>query len=117
MRNPTQRNEARIEFLGEQDGVPERELKIALESALADFRDVERAYLARIGFGPNQRTGIALCLAPPSKQAALIVRRVAEVFSNLFSRDAHLDVIFVSDEQELDLRRVCTPFFRRVCET
>jgi hypothetical protein len=38
------------------------------------------------------------------------------VFATQFSRSAQLDVIFVSPEQEADLRRVCKPFYARAAE-
>jgi hypothetical protein len=99
--------------LGEQDGLPERDLKSALKPKLEELGEVERAYLARIGFGPSEEPSVALCLAPTSGRAANIVQSVGEVFSRFFSPDAYLDVIFVAGQQEADLRRVCRPFFSR----
>jgi hypothetical protein len=112
MRKPTERNEARVEFLGDQDGPSERALKTVLTTELSKFPQVERAYLARVGFAPDHQIGVALCLAPLASNAEVIVQHVGEVFASQFSRDAHLDVIFVSDEQEADLRRVSNPFYQ-----
>jgi len=50
MRKPS---EPRLEFLGEQDGEAERALKAVLAKELATFPGVKRAYLARVGFGPE----------------------------------------------------------------
>jgi hypothetical protein len=116
VRSPSKRNEPRVEFLGEQDGLPERALKAALQSELAQFTEVKWAYLARVGFAPNAQPGVALCLAPLTSNDSAIAQHVGKVFASQFSRDAHLDVIFVSPEQEADLRRVCKPFYARAAE-
>lgn len=113
MRKPTERNEARVEFLGEQDGAPERAFKAVLRIELAKCSQIESAYLARVGFAPHTQTGVALCVAPAVSNAEAVVQHIGKVFADQFSRDAHLDVIFVNDEQEADLRRVCSPFYRR----
>lgn len=111
MRKSNERNELRLEFLGEQDGVPERALKTALLVELAKFREVQRGYLARVGFAPNRNVGIALCLAPITGRDGAIVQAVGKVFAEQFSRETHLDIVFVSQDQEDDLRRVCSPFY------
>jgi hypothetical protein len=114
MRKPTERNEPRLEFLGEQDGEPERALKTVLAIELAKFPEVERAYLAQVGFAPSAGVGVALCLTPSTTKDAAIVQHVGKVFAAQFSRDAHLDVVFVDGEQETDLQRVCRPFYTTV---
>lgn len=114
MRKPSERNEPRLEFLGEQDGEPERALKTVLTIELSKFREVERAYLARVGFAPSADVGVALCLTPSTAKDATIVQHVGNVFAAQFSREAHLDVVFVDGEQEGDLQRVCRPFYTAV---
>jgi hypothetical protein len=50
-------------------------------------------------------------MAPRVESEARIAREVLKVFAGRFSCDAHLDVMFLSQEQESDLRRVCSPFY------
>jgi len=104
------RRERRIEFLGEQDGVPERELKALLVTELRRFPSVQGAYLARIGFAPDAAPSVALCLVPSSRDDREIVQAVNRVFASLFSSGQHLDVVFIDEQEEADLRRVCPSF-------
>ena len=107
------RQESRVEFLGEQDGPPERLLKADLATTLGRYRAIRRAYLARVGFQPEAMVSVALCVAPATAEDTSVVRSVGEIFSRHAGPAAHLDVVFVTDEQEVDLRRVCRPFFER----
>jgi hypothetical protein len=112
-RRPEERRESRIEFLGEQDGVPERGLKSALTPILAKDTTIERAYLARVGFQPQQRAAVALCLAGPREPAPAVLRGIQECFAGMFRTGAALDILALSPEQESDAQRVCSPFYVR----
>lgn len=109
-RSSNERRERRVEFLGEQDGPPERELKALLQKELRRFPTVRRAYLARVGFAPDAAVSVALCIAPSSKDDQAIVQTVSRVFGAYFASEAHLDIVFLDAEQEEDLRRVCGSF-------
>src|SRR5207237_786342 len=61
-RAPEVRSEPRVEFLGEQDGPPERALKSALTEIFARRSQPVRAYLARRRLPNRQRT--CSCLMP-----------------------------------------------------
>lgn len=109
-RSPLERREGRVEFLGEQDGPAERELKAMLKTELRRFPSIQRAYLARIGFASDAPGSVALCIFPSSTNDQKIVEVVQQTFSSLFASDAHLDIVFVSTAQEADLQRVCKSF-------
>jgi len=106
----SERREGRIEFLGEQDGPPERVLKALLRAEFQHHPVVRRAYLAQVGFAPGASRSVALCIAPSSAEGPKIVSRIGELFAQ-FSADAYLDILFPDEEQETDLKRVCHPFF------
>lgn len=108
---PEERRELRIEFLGEQDGPSERDLKVALRGELERHAAIKRAYLARIGFAPAASPTVALCLVPTSAEDAAIVKAVGKIFEGQFASGVPLDILFPSVDQEADLRRVCRPFF------
>ena len=112
-RAPEERSEPRIEFLGEQDGPPERALKSALTETLARLPHSVRGYLARVGFQPDNENAVALCLAGFHRPDTALVDDVNAAFSRMFGTGAALDIIFISAEQEADLRRVCTSFYDR----
>src|SRR5262245_35459932 len=108
-RPPETRTEGKIRFLCEQDGEPERALKERLVPELVSS-GVQRAYLARVEYEPPTGYEVALCLRAPEDRA--LVARLVEPFGELFGRDVHLDILFLSDAQESELARVCAPFFR-----
>lgn len=112
-RRPHERFEPRIEFLGEQDGPPERSLKSALTEILDRPRHPVRAYLACVGFQPDSERAVALCLAGFHEPDTAVVRDVNATFSKMFGTGAALDMIFISTDQEADLRRVCSCFYDR----
>jgi hypothetical protein len=110
-RVPAARTESHVEFLGEQDGPPERVLKADLAADFAAVGDVRRGYLARVGYQPNARPGVALCLRLDSGDEAVVAERVGRLFAATFARGVALDILFLSAEQEADLARVCRPFY------
>ena len=110
--SPSVRHETRVEFLGEQGGASERELKSAIVELLPRFPSVRRAYLARVGFQPDGRTSIAVCLVAGKPNKAL-VRQIDGRFKALFAEDTFVDILFLSDEQDEDAARVCAAFYSR----
>jgi hypothetical protein len=111
-RAPTRRTEARIEFLGEQDGAMERRLKNALLPLLQQS-NISRAYLVRVGFQPSETGFVALALAPASAKDLALVSRIGELFRTLAPADVFVDILFLTDPQEEDATRVCSPFYSR----
>ena len=101
------RREAAVQFVGEQDGIPERDLKRALVAVL-NRHPVSRAYLARVVFGADNSTGVALCLN--GQEDAQLLAEIEESFARLFAEEQHLDIIFISEKQDAELSRVCNPF-------
>jgi hypothetical protein len=98
-----------VQFVGEQDGDVEKELKNALGPVLSKY-DVKRAYLPRVKVGKEPGVGVALCLA--GRKNMSLVREAAEVFRASFASDVHLDILFLDGKtQEKDLSRVCKPFY------
>ncbi|HEX9483565.1 MAG TPA: enhanced serine sensitivity protein SseB C-terminal domain-containing protein [Gemmatimonadaceae bacterium] len=112
-RSPPSRTEPRIEFVGEQDGEGERRLKAELLPLLAQYAEIERAYLARIGFQPGDASSVALCLITRHGDNQALVRRIDEVFKRLVPANVFLDVAFLTALQEEDVNRVCRPFYHR----
>jgi len=108
---PETRTEPRIEFLGEQDGPPERELKASIIEELTGVPAVARAYLARVGYQPQGKAGVALCLAGVKRDDAALVKRIGERFGAIFGQAAALDILFLTPEQEADVARVCAAFY------
>ncbi len=106
------RREPRIEFFGEQDGIPEQELKSALVPLLASRPTIQSAYLARVGFQPSTAASVALCLVGADTDDTLIPA-IHGQFCAVFSKSAFVDILFLSREQSVDVARVCAPFYSR----
>jgi hypothetical protein len=100
-----------IEFLGEQDGESERILKHIISPILKNYQSVKSAYLARIKLQGYQQTMVALCIRMNNPAREQLARRLSIVFSKTFSQHEHLDIVFLTDDQELALEKVCSPFY------
>lgn len=98
-----------VRFLGEQDGAPERLLKSRLVEAFSRHTDVRRAYLAQINVGDG--VGVGLCISTVGDADPSLVREISAIFASIFGAHEYLDILFVSEEQEAALERVCPRFF------
>jgi hypothetical protein len=101
-----------IYFLGEQDGSPERELKEQLAALFGRAQWVRTAYLARVTYEKMSRVNVALCVRGQTGQDRVFAEQVGRVFASIFGRHEHLDIIWLSPQQEAALMEVCQPFFR-----
>ena len=112
-----------VQFVGEQDGTPEREFKDRLASSLRAM-GVRKAYLAVVSYderkAPQNTAGdgaaamnVALCLSLEDTAAEKhdIVERAGHDFAAMFGPTQHMDIIFLTDQQEAALKKVCRPFY------
>jgi hypothetical protein len=99
--------------LGEQDGLPEQELKSELSRVFAGGNFVSRAYLARVRYESMSDDSVVLALAGGAEQAGNVIGAVGRVFAAMFNSKEHLDTFFLDEEQEARLERLCAPFFVR----
>jgi hypothetical protein len=110
-RRAMERREGRAEFLGEQSGSVEDLLKRDLIFEFATRPDIRQAYLARVGFQPDTEPSVALCIVSVRPDDKSLVVRVGDIVRRRSGKDATLDVLFLTAEQEADLARVCRPFY------
>ncbi len=113
-----------VQFVGEQDGPPERELKDRLATSLRPM-GVRKAYLAVVSYaerkGPQNASGdgagpelnVALCVSlnDGAAEKGEIVQRASHDFAAMFGPTQHMDIIFLTDQQEAALSKVCHPFY------
>ena len=102
----------RLQFVGEQIGQTENELKVELCRLFDGHARPLRAYLARVEYGGDKDPHVALCLRAEGGEDLELVDKVASVFSKMFGAHEHLDILFVTEGQEEDLRQTCCPFFQ-----
>jgi len=100
-------------FLGEQDGPFERILKERLAEIFNRRGVVYRAYLGRVAFGGDGVVNVVLGLRGENIPESAMVQEVGSVFASVFNAKEHLDIMFLTDIQEFQLRKVCRPFFER----
>jgi hypothetical protein len=120
-----------VEFLYEQDGEIERELKRRLVPLLEAAGGVRAAYLAVADYHDGSRPSVVLCVrADRGRRGGYVsavlralrvradngvdhafIRKVGKVFAEIFNSTEHLDVFFVDARQESEVRAVCAPFF------
>jgi len=102
-----------IAFVGEQDGPAERRLKEALAVVLGLDPSVRRAYLARVLYD-GTISGVMLALLTDDEQdSEKLVAQAGRTFAALFNAKASLEVIFLNGKKDVEIRKVCAPFFER----
>src|SRR3954466_16048221 len=110
-RRAVARREERVDFVSGQSGPVENTLKRELLLEFTTRPDIRRAYLANVRFQPESAPSVALCIVSARPDDQSVVLRVGEIFRRLFAKDTALDILFLSAEQEIDLARVCSPFY------
>ena len=112
-RPPEELTVPKITFIGEQDGVPEQELKSALTILFSNHATVMSAFLARVDCGSSSEFNVALCIRSEIPEDVDLKEEAGRIFSAQFGTHEHLDVIFLRMEQEKDLGHVCKPFYEK----
>jgi len=97
-----------IEFLGEQDGPPERTLKAELTALFTTRARVSRAYLCRVRYRDGAH---AVALAVASPEDTRLVAEAGAVFRKMFGPHTFLDIMFLDGGKESRLASVCRPFY------
>lgn len=103
-----------IRFLGEQDGPPERILKEKLADSFRRHGGIDKAYLTRVDFGEGTNPGVVLGLRTKAGPDMGVVENVGATFAHIFNTKEHLDTVFLTDDQEAQLAKVCPAFFERI---
>ena len=70
---------------------------------------VRRAYLARVRYAPGAPEHVAMCLVGESSDEAL--DEVQKIFWALFPTDQHLDILFITADEEARLAATCASFY------
>ena len=109
--SPQKSQVAQLRFCGEQDGPPERDLKERLVRFSRRDSSVEAAYLAQVVYGDQSPMNVALCLRTKFGADHGLAEKIGRIFGSIFGPREHLDIIFLDDEQEIELAKVCLPFF------
>jgi hypothetical protein len=98
-----------IKFIDEQDGPRERMLKAALVTLFQADSIVKKAYLARLDIGEGFTVG--LCLKASPLPDLSYPDKINELFMKVMGPGGYLHILFLTDDQEVEVRRVCKPFY------
>jgi SseB protein C-terminal domain len=102
-----------ITVLGEQDGPAERRLKEALAVLLGLGATVTRAYLARVRYD-DKTSGVMLgLLTDDERNSEKVAGQMGKTFEALFNTKADLDIVFLNDARDAEIRKACPPFYDR----
>jgi hypothetical protein len=102
----------RVQYIGEQDGGPERELKTAVSKVFDSYPGVTKAYLVRVKYDESAEVNVALCLQSSVREMKL-VDEIRSAFKALFRLGEHLDIMFVTPAEAQRIEGVCFSFFSR----
>jgi hypothetical protein len=102
-----------LTFVGEQDGPPERMLKGKLSELFAEYKNLLKAYLARVHYRETKGESVCLCLLVSSGADEPLVEAIGSLFARHFNRAVHLDILFLNPKQEEQVAAVCEPFYRQ----
>lgn len=101
-----------VPFIGEQVDSGEQRLKEAISVLLDLSATVARAYLVRASADGNAG-GVMLGLVTHDKlESGKLALQMDRAFGALFNTDKHLDVVFLDDEGDAQIRKTCPPFYR-----
>jgi hypothetical protein len=100
-----------ISFIGEQVGMPEAELKTRLVTLWKKDTCDFRAYLTQVKYKMDSETKVALCIHANTDLKEKMVNDIGSCFKGIFSNKESLDIFRINDVQELELRKVCCPFY------
>jgi len=106
----------KITFVCEQDGDTERDLKQSFFPLLEEREYVHSAYLARVTYNDSHELNVALCIRMDREDGNMLRKVIGETFAAKFNQQEHLDIIFISNEQEEELKQVCRPFYEKKCQ-
>lgn len=112
LKHPQEIRVPRVQFLGEQDGPTEQLLKDRLSEFFKKDRSVRAAYLTRVDVGGQ--TSVALCLKTQFGPDRGLAEKIGVIFKTIFNAQVHLDIMFPTTAQEVELNKVCRPFFESV---
>lgn len=101
-----------VSYVADQDGPVEQELKAWLTQTFLKTAGVKRASLARVRYGTSDKDEIALCISATVPDEETLVKTIGAHFAKVFATTAHLDILFLSKKEELEIQQACTPFYQ-----
>ncbi len=99
-----------VQFLAEKTGRFEDEVKSALLPLLQSRPELRQAFLVAVAYNSSEQS-VALCLESSGKDRKTLVEEIRGVFSRVAGTNVHMDIIFLTPEQQGNVLRVAKPFY------
>jgi len=100
-----------IRIVGEQDGPAEQKIKTQFSEFLAGTGFQCRAYLVRAKYGSSDELNVALLVRLQSGDSRFVNSGLGRLFHSVFRPDQHLDIMFLSESEEENVKTLVKPFF------
>jgi hypothetical protein len=68
--------------------------------------------VARAEHGDEADAHVTLCLKCSFAANQSLLGKLGDIFAAMFGSHEHLDIVFLREAQERELRLVCAPFYR-----
>lgn len=102
---------SRLHFLGPSEGEPARALASELSALFTQVPAIERAYLVKVGYGPEMGEGLALALAVTSSVPDQLLETIGTAMASTLGTATALDVIEIDAAQERIVAALAVPFY------
>lgn len=102
---------SKVRFIAEQIGISESEFKEEIVRLFQNQNRRLRAYLAQVEYDKAKDFNVTLCISLEHGEDEKLANDIASVFRRMFGPHEHLDILFLSYSQEVEIRKVCCPFF------
>jgi hypothetical protein len=112
-KRPEQLQVLKISFVCEQDGDTERNFKQKIIPLLEERDNIHSAYLVRVTYDNSHELNVALCIRMEQGDDSSLRKAIVDIFAAMFNRQEHLDIVFIRNEQEDELKQVCRPFYEK----
>ena len=102
----------RVEFLGEQLGHAETEIKEKFIKIFEANRRVVLAYLVTVRYPDAEQPKVALCLTHSTGKDLALVQELGAEFRRMFNVQESLDIMFIKPGEMERIATVARPFYR-----
>jgi len=113
-KKPRQRDLQLVTFLAEPEGDADSRFKTEFCQLFEGHEPVRKAYLTLARYAETAVPRQTLCLSCiRDADENEIVRQICALFRKKFKKSPSLDILFLTDFQEVQVHKVCEPFCTR----
>ena len=102
-----------IAFVGKPSDAVDDQLMERFCKVLAKSHSVRTAYLATVSYGLSSHNSLCLCIGSTAGTDYRLQKILGGLYRKHSFKDESLDILFLRDDQEKRLKKVCEPFYRR----